>query len=265
MNDIQQWWAIVKRQSWAFHDLIGQGSPLPIADGGTGTSTVALLTSTLGLSSMAYQASSNVAITGGSATGLSHVSTATVSTATVYATDLIGATRVSTATVSTAFVYAATNVSTASVSTASMYAPTLVSTTAISTDTLRAVTNVSSATVSTGMVSAGSLAVTGQVSLSAVTTITNAHSPYTVLPADRLIRCNASSGSITVLMPYASTAIRDIFVKKVDSSVSTVTISSIATDTFDGKVTTQIASQYGVKAFINGTSSNWDRLNVNTL
>ena len=228
MNDIQQWWAIVKRQSWAFHDLIGQGSPLPIADGGTGTSTVALLTSTLGLSSMAYQASSNVAITGGSATGLSHVSTATVSTATVYA-------------------------------------PTLVSTTAISTDTLRAVTNVSSATVSTGMVSAGSLAVTGQVSLSAVTTITNAHSPYTVLPADRLIRCNASSGSITVLMPYASTAIRDIFVKKVDSSVSTVTISSIATDTFDGKVTTQIASQYGVKAFINGTSSNWDRLNVNTL
>ena len=196
MNDIQQWWAIVKRQSWTFHDLIGQGSPLPVADGGTGTSTVALLTSTLGLSSMAYQASSNVAITGGSATGLSNVSTATVSTGTVYA---------------------------------------------------------------------GSLAATGQVSFSAVTTITNAHSPYTVLPIDRFIRCNASSGSITVLMPHASTAIRDIFVKKVDSGVSTVTISSVATDTFDGKVTTQIASQYGVKAFINGTSSNWDRLNVNTL
>ena len=249
MNDLQQWWAIVKRQSWAFHDLIGQGSPLPIADGGTGTSTVALLTSTLGLSSMAYQASSNVAITGGSATGLSNVSTATVSTATVYATDVIGATRVSTETVSTA----------------SVYAPRLVSTTAISTNTLRAVTNVSSATVSTGIVYAGAVAATGQVSFSAVTTITNAHSPYTVLPSDRFIRCNASSGSITVLMPYASTTIRDIFIKKVDSSVSTVTISSIATDTFDGKVTTQIASQYGVKAFINGTSSNWDRLNVNTL
>jgi len=51
----------------------------------------------------------------------------------------------------------------------------------------------------------------------------------------------------------------------VDSSVSTITISSIGADTFDGKVTTALASQYAVKAFINGTSTNWDRLNVGTL
>ena len=264
-RDLLHWWAIVARQSWAYSDLIGQYSPLPIANGGTGTSTVGLLISTLGLSSMAYQESSNVAITGGSISTLAFLSTTATSTGTLRAL-----TNVSSATVSTASVYAtdvivATRVSTATVSTASLYAPTLVSTTAISTNTLRAVTNVSSATVSTGTVYGGSVAITGQVSFSAVTTITNAHSPYTVLSTDRFIRCNASSGTITVLMPYASSVIRDIFVKKVDSSVSTITISSIGADTFDGKVTTALASQYAVKAFINGTSTNWDRLNVGTL
>jgi hypothetical protein len=363
MNPVEwvQYLNILDRKSWSFRNLIGEAYPLPVVDGGTGTSTVALLVSTLGLSSMAYQASSNVAITGGIITGITNLSSATVSTGTVYATAAVSSVGVSTArvqagtnvssgTVSTATVYAtdvqaATRVSTATVSSAGVYAATVststfaiasssmvtnlnaefIGTQRISSMAVQASSNVAivggaingtaigATTASTGRfttLSTSTFAIAssalvanlnanqlqGQVSsyyldsanftgtnwtdltdggqtnlhqhsslALGVTTITNAQSPYAVVSSDRYIRCSCASGTITVVMPHASSWKREIYVKKVDGSTSTVTISSVATDTFDGSVTTALASQWATKAFINGGATSWERLNTPTI
>ena len=268
----EELWQWVDRASWSYHNLIGQTTTLPIVLGGTGTSTVPALASTLGLSSMAYQTSSNVAVTGGSISALTFLSTTALSTGTLRAL---------------------TNVSSATVSTASVYAVTRVSTAAISTGTLRATTSVSSESVSTASgtfttfsTSTFALAITTQIAnlnastlqgvassyylatvnhFLSVTTITDANSPYTVTATDRHIRCSCVAAPITVLFPHASSFKRELYVKKVDASVSTVTISSIATDTFDGKVTTALASQWAAKSFFNPVTGVWERLNVPTI
>ncbi len=263
----------------------------------TNVSSATVSTGTFFAASLSTANVSTGTVFTGTLAATTNISSATVSTATVYATDVIGATRVSTATLSTASVYAptlistaaistntlravsnlssatlstatvfatdiigATRVSTVTVSTASVYAPTLVSTAAVSTNTLRALTSISSASVSTGVLFAS-----GVVSFTAVTTLSVANSPYTVTATDRYIRCDCSSGAITVLMPAASGAIREIFVKKIDSTASTVTISSVGTDTFDGAVTTALASQWATKGFINPVTGLWERLNTPTI
>jgi hypothetical protein len=267
MNDLDWLYGMVDRKSWSFKNLIGQATSLPIADGGTGVSTVADLVTTLGLSSMAFQASSTVAITGGSISTLTYLSTTALSTGTARVL-----TNLSSATLSTASLFAATqvstvlalintNVSSASVSTANVYS-TGVSTSTFLIGVTTQVGNLNSSTLQ-GLASSYYLATVNH--FLSVTTITDTNSPYTVTGTDRYIRCSCVAGPITVLFPHASSFKRELFVKKVDASVSTVTISSIATDTFDGKVTTALASQWSAKSFINPVSGLWERLNVPTI
>ena len=398
MNERDDLWNWISRQSWAYGNLIGQNTTLPAVLGGTGVTSYSVFASTLGISSMAYQASSNVAITGGSISSIAFLSSATISTGTLFATtnvssatvstvSIYGTTQVSTALalvntnissatistaslsagtqISTALARVVTNVSSATVSTASLFAPTQISTalalvnsnvssasistaslsagTQVSTALARVVTNlssgtistasvyantqvstalalvntnlssatistasifatdvtasgrVSSASVSTANVYAGTLVSTSTFAIAAtsqianlnastlqgrsssyylatvnhfisVTTITDANSPYTVTATDRYVRCSCAAGGITVLFPHASTFTRELFVKKIDGTTSTITISSLAsTDTFDGASTVALASQWATKAYINPVTGRWERLNTPTI
>lgn len=328
MNQIPYWVSQADPASWALLNLIGQTTTLPftvlaggtstqvlhghtslpyygpviltadvtgilpLENGGTNASTASSAAFNLGVSSMGFQASSNIAVTGGSISSLTFLSTTALSTGTLRAL-----TNVSTATVSSASIFAATQVSSA---------------------LLRVVTNVSSATVSTGNLfayggtissmvvnataigpatastgafttlstSTLALAITSLVvNLNAdmldgqhgvyytavsnhvyqVKTISVADSPYTVVASDYYIRATCSSGNVTVLFPHASSRVRTVYVKKLDSTISTVTISSVATDTFDGAVTTALASQYATKGFISAVTGSWERLTTPTI
>jgi len=85
-------------------------------------------------------------------------------------------------------------------------------------------------------------------------------SNYTVLEADRdkVIRADATSGTVTVTLVAAATAGDgfQIAVKKVDSSANTVIIDGSASETIDGAATLTLSTQYDVALLI-CDGSNW--------
>ena len=85
-------------------------------------------------------------------------------------------------------------------------------------------------------------------------------SNYTVLEADRdkVIRADATSGTVTVTLVAAATAGDgfQVAVKKVDSSANTVIIDGSASETIDGAATLTLSTQYDVALLI-CDGSNW--------
>lgn len=73
------------------------------------------------------------------------------------------------------------------------------------------------------------------------TPITYAHTPYRVSPKEEMIFCNALAGDITVTLPDVTTEMvgKIYAIKKVDSSVNTVTI----TNTIDGDSTYVLSAE----------------------
>ena len=91
-------------------------------------------------------------------------------------------------------------------------------------------------------------------------TTTSKSANYTVLDTDRdkLIKVDATSGAVTIALLAAATA-GDGFqfaIKKVDSSVNTVTIDGNSTETIDGSLTKSLTSQYDV-VILTSDGSNW--------
>lgn len=77
------------------------------------------------------------------------------------------------------------------------------------------------------------------------TTKTTANSPYTALNTDDLIRINASGGAVTVNLPAAaSNGGKQLIIKKIDSTVNTVTIDANASELIDGALTVVIQDQW---------------------
>ena len=97
-----------------------------------------------------------------------------------------------------------------------------------------------------------------------VTTKINTDSPYTALISDHMIRCNATSGAIVINLPTAANSYDNtnelglvLIIKKIDSSVNTVTIDGNASETIDGSLSKALNSQYeSLTIQSNGTS--WD-------
>lgn len=86
------------------------------------------------------------------------------------------------------------------------------------------------------------------LSVSADTTLTNAHFHVSV---------DASGAARTITLPAASTATNRIYsIKKIDSSVNTVTIDGNASETIDGATTQVLAAQYDYLMIIS-TGSAW--------
>lgn len=100
----------------------------------------------------------------------------------------------------------------------------------------------------------GEMFMDGNTSISVATTTSSSYNAGT----STLIRADATGGNITVNLPAASgRAGRMYIVKKVDSSVNTVTIDANASETIDGATTVVLTTQYEVKRLVcNGT--NWD-------
>jgi hypothetical protein len=77
------------------------------------------------------------------------------------------------------------------------------------------------------------------------TSITNASSPYTALVSDQIIYADASAGNVTINLPTALSAAGSVFtIKKIDSSVNTITIDANGAQTIDGALTQVIALQW---------------------
>ena len=80
---------------------------------------------------------------------------------------------------------------------------------------------------------------------------------YTIATSDTVVLADATAGVIVITLPVASTASGyRFFVKKIDSSANTVTITRSGADTIDGGTTAVISVQYtSITIVSNGT--NW--------
>jgi len=79
---------------------------------------------------------------------------------------------------------------------------------------------------------------------------------YTVLATDHMIFVNASGGNVTITLPTASGIIgRQYIIKRVDSSVNSVTIDPNASETIEGSSSKSLTDQCSV--VIVSDNSNW--------
>ena len=93
-----------------------------------------------------------------------------------------------------------------------------------------------------------------------VTGITNASSPYSVLTADAVIRCDATSGNVSITLPAATGGKREIEAKKIDSSANTCTLARSGSDTIDGATSVVLSTQYASARIQDSASGVWDRM-----
>lgn len=88
--------------------------------------------------------------------------------------------------------------------------------------------------------------------------ITNAASPYTLVSEAGYLRCDATSGNITVNLPASIGLGRLVTIKKIDSSANTVTITRAGSDTIDGANTEVLTTQYDSVQMIDAVAGKWD-------
>lgn len=93
-----------------------------------------------------------------------------------------------------------------------------------------------------------------------VTGINNASSPYSVLTTDAVIRCDATSGNVSITLPAATGGKREIEAKKIDSSANTCTLARAGSDTIDGATSIVLSTQYATARIHDAASGVWDRM-----
>jgi hypothetical protein len=97
----------------------------------------------------------------------------------------------------------------------------------------------------------------------AVTVLSSASSPYTVLSTDSYLACNAAGGAITITLPLATATGRELTVKKTDSSANACTLTRASSDTIDGATTLALTAQNAAAKVLDRVSGVWDRTHVN--
>ena len=94
------------------------------------------------------------------------------------------------------------------------------------------------------------------IDLYRVASIDNSDSPYSA-GDEGTILANATSGSITINLPAASTSVRKAYrIMKTDASANTVVVDGSGSETINGSTTNTISSQYG-NIMIVTDNSNW--------
>ena len=94
-----------------------------------------------------------------------------------------------------------------------------------------------------------------------VKTLTNSDSPYTVLDNDQLIKCDTSSGNITVNLPAIANADgRQLTIKAITLDNNNVVVDGNASETIDGATTKTIQGQYAGLTIRADATTGWDIL-----
>jgi hypothetical protein len=89
-------------------------------------------------------------------------------------------------------------------------------------------------------------------------TVVTVTSNYTALTNDYLILCNALYGPITINLPSTGIIAGDSYiVKKIDSSINTVTIDALGSQLIDGQLTQTIGYQNTAVVFTNDGTNWW--------
>ncbi|TAL08334.1 MAG: hypothetical protein EPO02_13205 [Nitrospirae bacterium] len=86
-----------------------------------------------------------------------------------------------------------------------------------------------------------------------ITNLTNADSPYTVLPTDYYLSCDVSGGVLTILLPDAPSSGRTLIVKDNTGSAATnnITVTTVSgLDLIDGSTSYVINTTYESSNFI---------------
>ena len=84
---------------------------------------------------------------------------------------------------------------------------------------------------------------------------------YTIEADIFYIRVDATSGAITVTLPVATNCGgRQVAIKKIDSSVNSVTIARASTDTIEGSASMALASQWDKQTLISNGVDAWEKL-----
>jgi hypothetical protein len=79
---------------------------------------------------------------------------------------------------------------------------------------------------------------------------------YTITSTDTVVFANAASGSVTITLPLASSlAGYRFYIKRIDSSTNTVTVSRTSSDTIDGMTSFTLDLQYTALAVISNGSA----------
>lgn len=80
---------------------------------------------------------------------------------------------------------------------------------------------------------------------SGVLTVNTITVDTTLTTSNTVVLCDATTGAITVMLPAASgNGGRTYYIKKIDSSVNTVTVDANASETIDGDLTAVITLRY---------------------
>lgn len=91
---------------------------------------------------------------------------------------------------------------------------------------------------------------------SSISTFNTYTSDQTLTSANGYVLCDATSGNITITLPAASSR-KKFHIKKIDSSVNTVSISRAGSDTIEGNTSLSLAAQYESYTLYNDGVSTW--------
>lgn len=73
----------------------------------------------------------------------------------------------------------------------------------------------------------------------------------------RNVLVNASGGNVTITLPAVATGNYEFRIKKIDSSINTVTVDGNGGELIDGALTQVISNQYVTLTIINSTTAWW--------
>jgi hypothetical protein len=97
-----------------------------------------------------------------------------------------------------------------------------------------------------------------QVAGSVGTKLMSATTDYTMVATDFGVLADAGSGGLIVTLPPASTASGMIvFIKRIDSSTSSVSVNRSGSDTIEGATSQPLAKQYSGLTLVSDGSTNW--------
>lgn len=88
-----------------------------------------------------------------------------------------------------------------------------------------------------------------------INTLSTKTADYTATSTDGTLLVDATSGTVTITLPAASSR-KEFHIKKIDSSVNAVSVARAGSDTIEGNTSASLAAQYNsITLYSDGTST----------